>query len=262
MALRISTSIILILIFLFYPSVSFAVKMQELDVCGYDASNLDYIELHSSDLVEIKKEVWEESSKNSIAIKGRIFPSIGVNKVLYSLDGGVIAWRTEGEDPFYFTFVPKDGATHKIVIKFLDKRNDILFQKDLEIKYTSIDWEKTFKDKIEKIVYAYNDQDMRALKAFFDREKYADLDKLENGLKDTFLNNNKVKLSAEVKSFVVKKDEALVVVDWQKTFEEDSVQSGQGNEIGFNNAYGKWSVVSISDETMFIIGTGTVNVSY
>lgn len=246
-----------------YSNYSFAVEIDKLEIGGYDVADLDYIEIHQEDLVEVKKQVWEKASKFSVAIKGSLFPSTGISKVHYSIDGGATGFRrAKGEDPFYFTFVPLDGTTYPVIIKFFNKREEVYFTKEIEVKYDAIDWQEFFKNKIEEIRSVYVDKDFNSFISFFDAGEYQDLSKFKNNLESTFNDNSKLSFSVTFKSVEVKSDTATVTIDWYKTFEDDSYQSGSDQTINFKKRDNTWKIASLSDDAIFIVGTGKLMVIY
>lgn len=256
--------IIIFAVLFSYPHSSFAVKMDKLKVCGYDATNLDFIEVHEEDLVEVKKKVWETSSNFSISVEGSIFPASGVSKVQYSLRGGLSGFlRAQGEDPFYFTFAPLDGTTYTVMIRFFNKQEEIIFTREIKIKYSKIDWNIFFKEKIEEVRRAYLEGELDEFIAFFDDEEFPFFPQFKKDVKSTFDDNSRIRLSLTVKSVEVSSDTAVVDIDWHKTFEDDSSQSGEDDSISFQERRdGTWRVASVSDNVMFIIGTGTINFKY
>jgi len=244
------------------PNFSFAIQIDKLEIGGHDAANLDYIEIHQEDLVEVKKQVWETASKFSIAVEGNLFPSTDTSKVQYSIDGGMGFRRAKGENPFYFTFAPLDGNTYPVIIKFFNKLEEVIFTKEINVKYTALDWTELFKDKVEKIRLAYVDKELNTFISFFDDGEYSDFFQFKDDIKSTFDDNSKLSLSITVKSVEVKEDTAIVVLDWHRTFEDDSYQSGSNQTINFKEKDGVWKITSVSDDAIFIVGTGKLTVIY
>lgn len=244
------------------PDFSFALQLDKLTVAGHDVTNLDYIEVHKEDLIRVKKKVWEEASKWSIAVEGSLYPSSDVSKVHYSLNGGMGFFRAQGEDPFYFTFVPVEGATFPVVIKFYNKREEVIFTRKIDVKYTAIDWLEFFKDEIEAMRRAYENRALKEFISYFYENEFPDLSQLQEDLAKTFDENDEIKLSITVKSLDMSLDGAVVEVNWRKTFEDDSFQESQNSNINFKEKKGVWRIVSISDESMFIIGSGKLHIIY
>ncbi|MFC1709108.1 hypothetical protein ACFL2J_03490 [Candidatus Omnitrophota bacterium] len=251
--------IIIIFVFVFYyPPVSFARKLDKFTVGGHDAVDLSFIEVHEEDLIEVKKKIWEELSNRSVAVEGRIFPSTGISKVRYSLNGGIGYIRAEGEDPFYFTFVPLDGTTYPVVIKCFDRREEVVFTKKINIKFFAIDWDKFFKDKVEEVRRTYEDGEVNTLMNFINELEYPYRDKFEQNLSRTFEENDLIMLSITVNSVELSSDKASIDVDWRKTFADDSYQEGESTILKFVEGEKGWEIVSISDEEIFVVGSGTL----
>ncbi|MFC1646103.1 hypothetical protein ACFL2Y_02885 [Candidatus Omnitrophota bacterium] len=237
--------------------------MNKLDICGYDAANLDHIKIHKEDLVKVRRMPWEPvGEKLSILMTGSMFPAGGISKVTVSLNGGRNHWRALGEDPFTFSFVPLDGNVYPVVINFYDRRENVIFAKKIEIEYSSVIWDEFFNDKIEAIRRDYINKNMFEFTLFFDDSEYPSFAEFVDDIQSTLDDYSNIRLSMTVKSVTVEGDKATVVLDWHKTFEDDYSQEGTDSVIGFKKRKGAWKIFSVSDDTMFVIGAGRVNVTY
>lgn len=251
-----------ILVFICPCSSFAAIQLEKLKVAGYDVMDLDYIEVHEEDLIEVEKKVWELENSFCISIEGSVFPSMDVNKVYVSLNGGMGFWKAEGKEPFYFTFVPFDGATYPILIRFHDSEGEVVFETKLKIKYSARDWFKFFKDRVEKIRRAYEDKKLDEFMSYVDDSEFPYFSQFKKDLTETLEENNDLRLSLTVTNLDMSLESALVEVDWRKTFEDDSFQSGEKSNIIFKERREKWWVTSLSDETIFVVGKGDLYVIY
>jgi hypothetical protein len=255
--------IIIISFFVFsVPGLASAREMDKLKVGTRDAAKLDYVEVHDEDLIEVKKKVWEQASTRSIPVEGSLFPSSGVGKVQYSLNGGMAYFKAQEVDPFYFTFVPFEGTTYPIVIRFFDRFEEVVFIKKIDVKFTAIDWNIFFRDLIEEIRRAYVDGDINTFMSYIDEDEYPFREQFKRDIEKTFAENGFVNLSITVNKVELSSDKCSVDIDWGKTFEDDSVQSGGGTAINFIKRRNGWKIVAISDEEAFVVGSGAVYFFY
>ena len=250
-----------ILVF-FCPCSSFAIELIELKVAGYEATDLDYIEVHEEDLIEVEKKIWETENSFCISIEGRVFPSSEVNRVYVSLNGGMGFWRAEGTEPFYFTFVPFDGASYPVLIRCKNYEGEVIFESKIRIKYSAIDWFEFFKERVEAIRWAYENRRPEEFLSYVDDSEFPYFSQFKRDLTETFEENDSLRLSMTVTKVDMSLEGALVDVDWRKTFEDDSAQSGEKSNIIFKEREGKWWIASLSDESMFIVGKGNLYIIY
>ena len=96
--------------------------------------------------------------------------------------------------------------------------------------------------------------------AFFDPERYPNFDTFKKNIEDTFDDSSNFNLNISIRSIDLQREGDLAVtrVDWDKTFESSSTQSGKSNEIHFKKKGADWKIVFIEDDTIFVIGTGTM----
>lgn len=228
-----------------------AMQLKELKICGRDALKQDYLEINKTDL-----------SSGKINIMGGIEPASEVASIAISLDAGSTWQNAQGVSPFRFEFVPQEAQEYPLVIRGMDKAGKPIINKVVVLRYFSVDLKKEFADMFEKIRMLYIDERLNDFLSFFDAQEYPKFANFKRDIQDTFDKNSNFNLYISVKNISLRENGNLAVarVDWDKKFETNSSQSGKNNEIHLKNKNGQWKITFINDDTIFVVGTGTLTV--
>lgn len=226
-----------------------AVEIKALSVAGRDAVKADYFELSANDL-----------AGGMVPVQGVLDTAQGVAKVAYSLDGGGAWTDATGVESFRFSFEPQEGAEYALVVRAVDGTGKAVASRVAVIRYSSQDLRQVFDALLENIRTAYVNERLQDFLAFFDEKEYPNFDTFRQRMLDTFDKTTNFNLNISIRQVELRVDKDLVVVrvDWDKSFETSSRQSGRSNEIHFMKKNGGWKITFIKDEAIFVIGTGTL----
>ncbi len=251
--------IFVLLNIVFVSPVALAAQLKEFKVCDYDLTNKDYIEINEDDL----KPVTEyKTTKNKIIIFSTIFPSSEIFKVRIRI-GGAYEWvETDKIHPFTYSFIPLNGQKYNVLLEFINKYDQVLVGKTFVLKYSAINFREFFEGLVEKLRLAYIERNVSGLISFLDEYEYTEIEVFQKNLEKTYRENKDIYLNIDIKDMDMESVSGMsfIKIDWHKTFEGSSSQSGLDQVIQFKkDRHGEWKVISLGDDdSMFVIGTGSI----
>lgn len=223
-------------------------QLKELKLGSYEVTKKDYIEFSSEDLTGGK-----------IEMRGTIDSPDKINKVYISLDAGENWQELDGIGSFKFSFTPKEEEEYPIIIKAQGENEKVLFSKIVVAKYISVDLRNEFDNIFEELRQFYIDERLSKFLTHFDPDEYPNFSSFKDNMEDTFDDTSNFNLNVSIRQVNLQKDKNMVFVsvDWDKSFEDESSQSGTNNEIHFKRKGGMWKITYLKNEAIFVIGTGT-----
>lgn len=235
------------IIFFFLPNHSNAeLTMQEVKICNRQVNNTDKVILRYKDLEEGK-----------IKISGKVLDTKDVVAVEVSIDSANTWIKLDKISPWEYEFIPETGNEYTILAHTISKdgtksRNFIaIIQPDTQ------ELVSTFDEIFKQMRNVYIDERLREFLEFFDQDSYPNFVAFTENMENTFDQSSNFNLKISIRNVSLDRDTALVRVDWIKTYEDISRDTGYNNIIRFHKVNGVWKIFDIEDEKIFIVGTGT-----
>ncbi len=238
---------LLCFIYFFIPGTSNAeLTIQEVRICGRHVNNADKITLKYKDL-----------DNGKINISGSVFDIQNTQAVELSIDGAESWIKMDKVSPWEYEFIPETGNEYTILAHTINKDGTKPNNFIAIIQPDTQELVSTFDDIFKQMRNVYIDERLREFLEFFDRESYPNFAAFTENMENTFDLSSNFNLKVVIRNVALDKDTALVRVDWIKTYEDSSRDSGFNNIVRFHKADGVWKVFDIEDEKIFIVGAGT-----
>ena len=234
-------------IFFFLPSHSNAeLIIQEVMICGRKVNNGDKITLRYKDLEE-----------GQIKISGKVLDTKDIVAVEVSIDSANTWIKLDKVSPWEYEFIPKTGSEYTFLAHTISKDGTKSHNFIAIIQPDTQELISTFDGIFKEMRDVYIDERLREFLEFFDRESYPNFVAFKENMENTFDQSSNFNLKISIRNVSLDGDTALVRVDWIKTYEDVSRDTGYNNIIRFHKVNGVWKIFDIEDEKNFIVGTGT-----
>ncbi len=224
------------------------IALSNIQICGQDITNLQKLYLTSDDLVGGRVKVTG-------AVKAE---TGGIDRVEISINGGV-DWEVltlMGEESWEFSFVPENETEYIVIALAFDMKGTPSEPAGIVLAYRQITHEDLIRYLFESLVIAYNNKNPVKFLVHFDPEQYPGYLTWEEKIKSTFADNERLSLKITIPRIEITGNNAVVTVDWSKRWVKDSFDLGsdaQGTTTVTLVKTGTWKIVSLKDESIFII---------
>ena len=164
--------------------------------------------------------------------------------------------RLDAVKAWEYEFVPQTAKEYTFLAHTIDKSGSVsgnfiaIIQPDAQ-ELVSM-FERIFKDLRE----VYIDERLRDFLKFFAQDRYPNFIAFSENMENTFDQSGNFNLKINIRDVALEEETALLRVNWIKTYEDVSRDSGANNVIRFSKIDGIWKIIDIEDEKIFIVGSG------
>ncbi|MFH1995481.1 MAG: hypothetical protein ABIJ27_00610 [Candidatus Omnitrophota bacterium] len=204
----------------------------------------------------------DDLKEGMIKIEGKTTQK--VRRVLVSLNGGT-SWVVArgsggyGAEIWSYRFTPSPRKIYDIRLKPYDTRGNAGDVMSIKLLYDGRTQEEIIASLMDEIEALYNEKDYDGLMALINPEKFNRFKEFKDELRDTFENCVNLELNLRTRKVSITQDVAIVRVNWERTWEDQSVLEGWGDTIALSRRP-NWRFADLSKRSMFIRGYGTVKV--
>ncbi len=209
--------------------------------------------INSGDRVVLR---YQDLKKGKIRITGEVSDVLNASGVEVSVDAGENWEKLDAVKAWEYEFIPQTAKEYAFLAHSVDKSGNVsgnfiaIIQPDAQ-ELVSM-FERIFKDLRE----VYIDERLRDFLKFFAQDRYPNFIALSENMENTFDQSGNFNLKINIRDVALEEETALVRVDWIKTYEDISRDSGANNIIRFSKIDGIWKIIDIEDEKIFIVGSG------
>lgn len=199
---------------------------------------------------------YQDLKKGKIKITGDVSDALNISGIEVSIDAGENWERLEAVKAWEYEFIPQTAKEYTFLAHSVDKSGNLsgnfiaIIQPDAQ-ELVSM-FERIFKDMRD----IYIEERLRDFLKFFAQDSYPNFIAFSENMENTFDQSGNFNLKINIRNVALEEDMALVRVDWIKTYEDASRDSGANNVIRFSKTDGTWKIIDIEDEKIFIVGSG------
>lgn len=215
-------------------------------ICDKRVNNGDSLVLRYKDLKEGK-----------INVRGEAADTLNAQAVEVSLDEGENWIRLNEVSPWEYEFVSQTAKENIFLARVLDKNGNKSPNFLVVIRPDTQELVPLFEGIFKDMRDVYIDERLREFLGYFDKDAYPNFTAFSENMENTFDQSSNFNLKILIRNVALDNDTALVRVDWIKTYEDVSRDSGANNVIRFRKQGGAWKIMDVEDEKIFIVGTGT-----
>lgn len=219
---------------------------QEVKICGKSVNYGDKVVLGYKDL-----------HKRKVEIKGKALDGVDIQYIEISNDAGESWEKARGITPWEYDFIPETAKEYTFLAHAVNKDGGKSSNFIAVILPDTQELISTFERIFKEMRNVYIDERLREFLKFFDQDHYPHFIGFTENMENTFDQSSNFNLKIVIRNVAALGDTALVRVDWIRTFEDVSRDSGANNIIRFHKIDGLWKIFDIEDEKIFIVGTGT-----
>lgn len=213
-------------------------------IAGISVKKGQIIYLEEKHLVNNALEILGQADSNAIAVE-------------ISLDAGRSWDKVESVNPWNYSFEPEDGQEYTILLHAKDNAGNLSANFIFILKYNTGRLKEVFETIFKNMRDVYIEERLYEFLEFFDPENYPNFLTFKERMENSFDQSSNFNLKITIRNVGLEGDTALLRLDWIKTYEEASRDTGVNNIIRFHKVDGKWKIFDIEDEKIFVVGSGT-----